>query len=50
MPPAAYCPNSVALTHITLPDIFRAFLPFICIHSLIPVLVFCVPEITTVFL
>ena len=47
---AAFYLKSVAPPHITLPDIFRGFLPFICIQLLILALVFSVPEITTVFL
>ncbi len=48
--PAAFYLKSVAPPHITLPDIFRGFLPFICIQLMILALVFCVPEITTIFL
>ena len=36
--------------HITLPDIFRGFLPFIGIQLLILALILLVPEITIVFL
>ncbi len=48
--PAAFYLKSVAPAHITLPDIFRGFLPFIGIQILILALVLCVPQITTVFL
>ncbi|MEM7505930.1 MAG: TRAP transporter large permease subunit [Pseudomonadota bacterium] len=48
--PAAFYLKSVAPPHITLPDIFRGFLPFIGIQLLILALILCVPEITTVFL
>ncbi len=48
--PAAFYLKSVAPPHITLPQIFRGFLPFIGIQLLILALVLCVPRITTVFL
>ena len=48
--PAAFYLKSVAPSHITLPDIFRGFLPFICMQILILMLILFVPEITTVFL
>jgi TRAP-type mannitol/chloroaromatic compound transport system permease large subunit len=40
----------VAPPHITLPDIFRGFLPFMCMQIVILALILLVPEITTVFL
>jgi TRAP-type mannitol/chloroaromatic compound transport system permease large subunit len=48
--PAAFYLKSVAPPHITLPDIFRGFLPFMCMQILILALILLVPEITTVFL
>lgn len=48
--PAAFYLKSVAPPHITLPDIFRGFLPFIGLQLLILMIIFLVPEITTVFL
>ena len=48
--PAAFYLKSVAPPHITLPDIFRGFLPFIGIQLLVLALILFVPEITTVFL
>jgi TRAP-type mannitol/chloroaromatic compound transport system permease large subunit len=48
--PAAFYLKSVAPPHITLPDIFRGFLPFIGIQLLILALILLVPEITTLFL
>ena len=48
--PAAFYLKSVAPPHITLPDIFRGFLPFICMQILILMLILFVPEITTMFL
>ena len=48
--PAAFYLKSVAPPHITLPDIFRGFLPFIGIQLLILMLILFVPEITVVFL
>jgi TRAP-type mannitol/chloroaromatic compound transport system permease large subunit len=47
---AAFYLKSVAPPHITLPDIFRSFLPFIGIQLIILTLIVCVPEITTIFL
>ena len=48
--PAAFYLKSVAPPHITLPDIFRGFLPFMCMQLIILTLILLVPEITTVFL
>ncbi len=48
--PAAFYLKSVAPSHITLPDIFRGFLPFMCMQVIILALILLVPEITTVFL
>ncbi|NNK58303.1 MAG: TRAP transporter large permease subunit, partial [Desulfofustis sp.] len=48
--PAAFYLKSVAPPHITLPDIFRGFLPFMCMQVVILALILLVPEITTVFL
>jgi len=48
--PAAFYLKSVAPPSITLPDIFRGFLPFIAIQLLILSIILLVPEITTVFL
>ncbi len=48
--PAAFYLKSVAPPHITLPDIFRGFLPFIGMQLFILSLILLVPEITTVFL
>jgi TRAP-type mannitol/chloroaromatic compound transport system permease large subunit len=48
--PAAFYLKSVAPPHITLPDIFRGFLPFIGIQLLILALILLVPEITVLFL
>ena len=48
--PAAFYLKSVAPPHITLPDIFRGFLPFMCMQIIILSLILLVPEITTVFL
>jgi TRAP-type mannitol/chloroaromatic compound transport system permease large subunit len=48
--PAAFYLKSVAPPHITLPDIFRGFLPFIGMQLFILALILCVPEITTLFL
>ena len=48
--PAAFYLKSVAPPHITLPDIFRGFLPFIGIQLVILALILCVPEVTTLFL
>ncbi|MEO1398218.1 MAG: TRAP transporter large permease subunit [Pseudomonadota bacterium] len=48
--PAAFYLKSVAPPHITLPDIFRGFLPFIAMQIFILMIILFVPEITTVFL
>jgi TRAP-type mannitol/chloroaromatic compound transport system permease large subunit len=48
--PAAFYLKSVAPPHITLPDIFRGFLPFIGMQIFILMIILLVPEITTVFL
>ena len=48
--PAAFYLKSVAPPHITLPDIFRGFLPFIAIQLFILAIILLVPDITTVFL
>ncbi|MGB5215623.1 MAG: TRAP transporter large permease subunit [Anderseniella sp.] len=48
--PAAFYLKSVAPPHITLPDIFRGFLPFIAMQIFILMIILLVPEITTVFL
>ena len=48
--PAAFYLKSVAPPHITLPDIFRGFLPFIGIQLLVLAIVLCFPTITTLFL
>ena len=48
--PAAFYLKSVAPPHITLPDIFKGFLPFIGMQILILMIILCVPQITTVFL
>ena len=47
---AAFFLKSVAPPHITLPDIFRGFLPFIVMQLVILMIILFVPEITTVFL
>ena len=47
--PAAFYLKSVAPPHITLPDIFRGFLPFIAIQLLILMIILLFPEITMVF-
>jgi TRAP-type mannitol/chloroaromatic compound transport system permease large subunit len=39
----------VAPPHISLPDIFRGFLPFIAIQLLVLALVLLVPEISMLF-
>jgi len=44
--PAAFYLKSVAPPHITLPDIFRGFLPFICIQLFVLMMVLLFPEIT----
>jgi TRAP-type mannitol/chloroaromatic compound transport system permease large subunit len=48
--PAAFYLKSVAPPHITLPDIFRGFMPFIAIQLLILTVILLFPPITTVFL
>lgn len=48
--PAAFYLKSVAPPHITLPDIFRGFLPFIGMQILILSLILLVPQVATVFL
>lgn len=47
--PAAFYLKSVAPPHISLPDIFRGFLPFIVIQLLVLTLILLVPEVTMVF-
>lgn len=47
--PAAFYLKSVAPPHISLPDIFRGFLPFIGIQLIVLTIVLCLPAITTVF-
>lgn len=47
--PAAFYLKSVAPPHISLPDIFRGFLPFIGIQLLILVLILLMPEFTMLF-
>jgi TRAP-type mannitol/chloroaromatic compound transport system permease large subunit len=47
--PAAFYLKSVAPPHITLPDIFRGFLPFICIQLFVLMVVLLFPEITMQF-
>ena len=44
--PAAFYLKSVAPPHITLPDIFRGFMPFICIQIFVLMLVLFFPELT----
>jgi TRAP-type mannitol/chloroaromatic compound transport system permease large subunit len=48
--PAAFYLKSVAPAHITLPDIFRGFLPFIAMQLVILMIILLIPQITTVFL
>ena len=48
--PAAFYLKSVAPPHITLPDIFRGFLPFIAMQLFILTIILLAPQITTVFL
>ncbi len=48
--PAAFYLKSVAPPHITLPDIFRGFLPFIAMQLFILMIILLAPQITTVFL
>lgn len=47
--PAAFYLKSVAPPHISLPDIFRGFLPFIGIQLFVLMLVLFFPEITMMF-
>ena len=47
--PAAFYLKSVAPPHISLPDIFRGFLPFICIQLLVLAMILSFPAITAVF-
>ncbi len=47
--PAAFYLKSVAPAHITLPDIFRGFLPFIALQLVVLTLVLLFPEITMIF-
>jgi len=47
--PAAFYLKSVAPAHITLPDIFRGFLPFIAIQLLVLMVILFFPELTMVF-
>jgi TRAP-type mannitol/chloroaromatic compound transport system permease large subunit len=48
--PAAFYLKSVAPPHITLPDIFRGFLPFIAMQLFILAIILLFPPITTIFL
>ncbi|MEZ5451059.1 MAG: TRAP transporter large permease subunit [Thiolinea sp.] len=47
--PAAFYLKSVAPPHISLPDIFRGFLPFIGIQLLVLTLILFFPELTMLF-
>ncbi|MBE9553553.1 MAG: TRAP transporter large permease subunit, partial [Proteobacteria bacterium] len=47
--PAAFYLKSVAPPHISLPDIFRGFLPFIGIQIVVLMLIFFFPELTMLF-
>jgi len=47
--PAAFYLKSVAPPHISLPDIFHGFLPFVFIQLLVLLLILLVPEITMAF-
>ncbi|MEP3274993.1 MAG: TRAP transporter large permease subunit [Stappiaceae bacterium] len=47
--PAAFYLKSVAPPHISLPDIFRGFMPFIAIQMLILMMVLFFPELTMLF-
>ncbi len=47
--PAAFYLKSVAPPHITLPDIFRGFLPFIGIQLVVLMLILFFPELTMLF-
>ncbi|GAB5377562.1 MAG: hypothetical protein AcusKO_40240 [Acuticoccus sp.] len=48
--PAAFYLKSVAPPHITLPTIFRGFLPFICLQLFVLGLVLLFPQLTHIFL
>lgn len=48
--PAAFYLKSVAPAHITLPDIFRGFMPFIGMQLFILLIILLFPSITTIFL
>ena len=48
--PAAFYLKSVAPPHIQLTDIFKGFLPFICIQLVVLAIMLMFPEITSVFL
>ncbi len=48
--PAAFYLKSVAPPHIKLTDIFKGFLPFICIQLMVLAVMLMFPEITSVFL
>ena len=48
--PAAFYLKSVAPPHISLPQIFRGFLPFIGLQLLVLALILCVPQVVTVFI
>ena len=48
--PAAFYLKSVAPPHITLPAIFKGFLPFICIQLLVLMLILFFPELTMFFM
>jgi TRAP-type mannitol/chloroaromatic compound transport system permease large subunit len=47
--PAAFYLKSVAPPHITLPDIFRGFLPFIAIQLVVLAMILLFPEMTMIF-
>ncbi len=47
--PAAFYLKSVAPAHISLVDIFRSFLPFICLQLFVLSLIFLFPELTMFF-
>lgn len=47
--PAAFYLKSVAPAHISLVDIFRSFLPFICLQLFVLALIFLFPELTMFF-
>jgi TRAP-type mannitol/chloroaromatic compound transport system permease large subunit len=47
--PAAFYLKSVAPSYITLPDIFRGFLPFIAIQLFVLMLILFFPELTMMF-